>query len=736
MATVSDITTTPTSGLNHIDALLDTGPDWNYLTRTGNTANTLFYTFSTLSGNEAGKTGQEAFTLAQQVATRGAFDYITKLTGIQFTEVTNGDDAQIHLCNFNIPQYNVTGLCSWHSSYTYQGSTVVSYDADAYVYLDNVEWSYDNHNLMPGRDGYETLLHELGHALGLKHPFFDPDSDEPNQITLPSSQDNTSNTLMSYTPSGGPYSTYSQYDIAALKWLYGGDGLAGALGINSTNGARYIAGTSGADTLTGTAANDTLEGDGGNDMINGGSGTDTAVFRGVLSNYAFTPLANGDLLVASKDGTDGTDTLHSIETLQFSGGVSVSRADVVSAATTTPAATSLTLEVSTNANGYSKGNTPLVSGQGDVGATIKIFSAADNHQVGTATVNQYGMYSVTLGAFADGVNQIYATETNAAGSVVLTSATVSFKVDITPPVVPTYNVSYQPGNNQAVLSGTAEAGSTIELVRTGTDVQTIAHTTVGADGKWQLQTSPLPNGGYNVIVASVDNGGNGSNALSHPAWTVNSAANISGTGGKDVLQPFAGNNAVDGGDGIDTAVYAGSRAAFTVKQADWGFDVTDNAGGNGHDALINVERVQFDDGFLALDVDGSAGQVFRLYSAAFGRPTDAVGLGFWIANMDNGVTVNQVARAFMTNQVEFDQKYGVNPSNETFVMNLYHNVLGRDPDAEGYQFWMNALNNDANPDKLALRSQLLIDFSNGPENVAKVVGSLEHGLEYTPYHTT
>jgi len=30
-ATVTDVTTTPFSGLNHIDALLDKGPDWNFL---------------------------------------------------------------------------------------------------------------------------------------------------------------------------------------------------------------------------------------------------------------------------------------------------------------------------------------------------------------------------------------------------------------------------------------------------------------------------------------------------------------------------------------------------------------------------------------------------------------------------------------------------------------------------------------------------------------------------------
>jgi hypothetical protein len=719
MATVSDITTTPLSGLNHIDALLDTGPDWNYLTPAGNT---LYYTFSVLSGNEAGQTGQEGFTLAQQVAARTAFDYISKLTGIQFVETVNGTDAQIHLCNTDLQGSNVTGLCSWHSSYTYSGTNVVSYEADAYVYLDNVEWFSQNHNLNPGGYGYETLLHELGHALGLKHPFDD-------SIHLPASQDNTNNTLMSYTSVGGAHSTYSQYDIAALNWLYGTDGLGGALGINSTTGARYLTGTSGTDTLTGTAANDTLEGDGGNDMIDGGSGTDTAVFRGVRSNYAISALSNGDLQVVSS--TDGTDTLRSIEVLKFQD-MSVSRADAVAAATQDK----LTVVVATNEFGYSGypyGNTPQVSGKADPGTTVKIYSAADNKLVGTATANKYGLYFVEkLSALPDGVNKVYATESDAAGNLLLTTDPVSFTVDTTPPVRPTYSINYTTGSNQATFDGTAEAGTTIALVRTS-DLQTIAHTTVGTNGSWHLETSPLLNGAYTVRVTSLDHGDNGTNSATSPTWTVNSAANMTGTAGNDVLTAGAGNNAIDGGAKIDTVVYAGSRAAFDVQQADWGFDVTDHSGSNGHDALINVERIQFDDGYVA--IDNNAASIYRLYSAAFGRASDKVGMGFWISAMDNGYNINQIALSFMTGQPEFDQKYGNNPSDDTFVMQLYHNVLGRDPDASGYDFWMNALANTPASNKIAMRAQLLIDFSNGAENVAKVVGQLEHGVDYVPYHS-
>jgi hypothetical protein len=715
MATVSDLTVTPVTGLTHIDALLDKGPDWNFLTLNGSPAYTLYYTFSIQSGNENGQTGQEAFTASQQQAARSAFKYISDLTGIQFAETAVGTSANIHLCNVNLQGSNVTGLCSWYSSYGTDSSGKFYYDADAYVYLDNVEWYSQNRNLLAGTDGYETLLHELGHALGLKHPF---DQDGDNKVTLPASLDNTNNTLMSYTDVGAPHSTYSPYDIAALNWLYGGDGLRGALGINSDNGGRY---------LTGTTTNDKLESLGGNDMIDGGLGTDTAVFHGARNNYTFTPLPNGDLQVSSINGVDGTDTLRSIEYLQFSD-MSVSRAAVVD---TTPPAQP-TLVVAKNVNGYATGNTPLVTGRAEVGSTIKIYTS-NNQLVGTATADANGLWNTKLSTFADGLNyQVFATATDAAGNVSTASVFANFNVDATPPPQPTYTMSFTPGSNHASFVGTAEANSTIELVRAG-DLQTIARTAVGADGKWTLDTSPLPNGNYTVSVVSLDKV-NGTNATSRATFTVDNASNITGTSAADTLKPGVGNNGVDGGAGIDMAVYSGSRSNFTVAQEAWGFGVTDKVGTNGHDALINVERVQFDDGWLALDVDGSAGQIFRLYSAAFGREAEPFGLGYWIWRMDDGTTLQTVAKEFMTNQPEFDRMYGINPGDDVFITQLYQNVLHRAPDADGFQYWMNTLGHNSNPNKAEVRAQMLIDFSDSLENVTLVAENVKHGLDYLPFH--
>jgi hypothetical protein len=274
-------------------------------------------------------------------------------------------------------------------------------------------------------------------------------------------------------------------------------------------------------------------------------------------------------------------------------------------------------------------------------------------------------------------------------------------------------------------------------VRSG-DLQTIAHTTVDATGKWQIASAPLPNGSYTVSVVSSDVASNGTSAATRASWTVNSSANLTGTGGADVLKPGAGNNAVDGGAGIDTAVYAGSKNNFTVTKADWGFDVVDKTGANGHDSLINVERIQFDDGYVA--IDDNAAQLYRLYSATYGREPDAAGMGYWIQRMDSGTIIQQVSREFMLGgdgkgQPEFVQMYGANSSDSTFLTQLYKNILDRAPDAGGYQYWMDVMNNYT-ADKTILRGQMLIDFSDSPENVQKVqlVGTLEHGVAFVPFH--
>ncbi|MBD1826575.1 M10 family metallopeptidase C-terminal domain-containing protein [Microcoleus vaginatus GB1-A2] len=86
----------------------------------------------------------------------------------------------------------------------------------------------------PGSYGHSTLIHEIGHAMGLKHPgnysFGSDQIDNPGQDPyLPLDKDNTRNTIMSYNPQLSISNTSRNknprslmpYDIRALQYLYG-----------------------------------------------------------------------------------------------------------------------------------------------------------------------------------------------------------------------------------------------------------------------------------------------------------------------------------------------------------------------------------------------------------------------------------------------------------------------------------------------------------------------------------
>ncbi|QJB45183.1 DUF4347 domain-containing protein [Dolichospermum flos-aquae] len=74
----------------------------------------------------------------------------------------------------------------------------------------------------PGTHGYQTIIHETLHALGLKHPGNYNGSDVGNPPYLPYGEDNWDNTLMTYNfNSGAEPSTPMPYDVLALQYLYG-----------------------------------------------------------------------------------------------------------------------------------------------------------------------------------------------------------------------------------------------------------------------------------------------------------------------------------------------------------------------------------------------------------------------------------------------------------------------------------------------------------------------------------
>lgn len=308
MATVSQVTARPESGLTHVDALIGDAQPWNYIGRT-----VLYYSFSVTAGVEAYRPDvnlatRSAFNDTQKAQARAILGYVSQVTGIQFAETSDGNLADVHFANADIIDPYVTGMDVNGYSYQTAGSTVTQVTADSWIYLDAYQWGRENLSPLPGTWGYETLLHEIGHMLGLKHPF---DGDD----VLPPLIDNTGYTLMSYTAAGGPRTTYSSYDLAALDWLYGRDGLGGQYGVGTSG--RYVTGTGAADTLQGGGGGDVLLGAAGNDYIDGAGGSDTVNYGGARARYELSK-SGATATVRDTSGADGTDTLANVERLRFS----------------------------------------------------------------------------------------------------------------------------------------------------------------------------------------------------------------------------------------------------------------------------------------------------------------------------------------------------------------------------------------------------------------------------------
>lgn len=213
---------------------------------------------------------------------------------------------------------------------------------------------------------------------------------------------------------------------------------------------------------------------------------------------------------------------------------------------------------------------------------------------------------------------------------------------------------------------------------------------------------------------------------------------INGGGGKLAVDAGDGNDRitllgdshdVSGGAGLDTVVLPGARADYQLTHpATSGAAVVIQGPLGIQDKLTSVERIQFSDAAIALDIDGNGGQAYRLYQAAFARTPDKAGLGFWISTLDNGATLNSVAQGFVASS-EFKTAYGANPSNHDLVVQFYQNILHRPPEQAGLDYWAGILDN-----RQGSVADVLMQISESAENKAGLVGVIGNGFEYAPYH--
>lgn len=495
------------------------------------------------------------------------------------------------------------------------------------IWFNRIGSSFTN-SWAQGGFSFFTALHELGHALGFKHPFHESDSSD---TVLPAALDTTQYTVMSYTePANDLFRTFTYkangslslqtnpvypetpmvLDIAAMQYLYGA---------NTT----YQTGDDVYSFDTATPFYKTIWDAGGNDTISVSSFTENCRIDLTPGNYSSirilsAPIPAGYTVNGGTTPTyDGTNNLGIAYDVTIENALGGSGSDTLIG---NDANNSLNGGAGNDTLNGGTGNDTLNGGTGDDTA---IFSAA----------------------YANCV------------------------------------ISYTPATGSYRIAGIADGADLVSAV----EAFAFADQNVAASS---------------LILATA----------------------ITGGAGNDRLSGGAGSHIIDGGSGLDTVAYAGNRSGFDIVRFGGGYLIDGHSSAGGAGELANIERLVFADSQVALDIDGVAGQAYRLYQAAFNRAPDIPGLTYWVAQMDAGMALTQVAGLFTLSQ-EFQTRYGNNPTDTDFVTALYANALQRAPDQGGFEYWMNQLATRA-----GTRPEVLVGFSESAENYVNLVGAIQNGI--------
>jgi len=148
---------------------------------------------------------------------------------------------------------------------------------------------------------------------------------------------------------------------------------------------------------------------------------------------------------------------------------------------------------------------------------------------------------------------------------------------------------------------------------------------------------------------------------------------------------------------------SGSERLFATQ------DDTSLSGFGGGDLLFGSDG---DDFIYGESIDATltgeiAGQVFRMYQSTLGRAPDEVGYTKWLSDLfEARIDLTDMAQLFTTSR-EFQNTYG-NLDDTQFVNLLYQNVLGREADDEGLQFWLDVV-------EQSTRTDVVLGFSESRE---------------------
>ena len=159
----------------------------------------------------------------------------------------------------------------------------------------------------------------------------------------------------------------------------------------------------------------------------------------------------------------------------------------------------------------------------------------------------------------------------------------------------------------------------------------------------------------------------------------------------DTIKGQPGTDFFDGGLGINTVVYSGPQERYSITKSGNRYVVSEPTGSDDTDYLSNIERLQFSNGKVALDLGGNAGQAARLIGALLGPSfvKDKALAGVVIGLVDQDYSIENIANLGLN--TSFYLALAGSTKNEDFVNHVFRNVVGRPPEANEQKTYVDML---------------------------------------------
>jgi hypothetical protein len=177
-----------------------------------------------------------------------------------------------------------------------------------------------------------------------------------------------------------------------------------------------------------------------------------------------------------------------------------------------------------------KDTTLTLTGTAEPNSTVEVFDGATS--LGTVQADGSGNWSLDVGPLSEGDHSLTATATDAANNTSVPSAALDVTIDITAPDAPVVvdisedsatDGDFVTNDNQLVISGTAEAGSSVEVFLDGVS---IGITAADSSGDWSFDYTgtALDDGDYDITAKATDTAGNESDESTVLTVTIDTVA--------------------------------------------------------------------------------------------------------------------------------------------------------------------------------------------------------------------